>query len=135
MGLCLYIFTLGDYFRVMGVTFVFVLFGNLYFTKKSQKVNPSHSFRKKIQCPWMPIVISLKQFHFRNKISKGCSTSFYQKSNGSYACGIYLSGNVTFHDAEIRCVRLGARLPEVRSKAENQDILERVVSFFRFQLS
>ena len=130
MGLCLYIFILGDYFRVMGVTFVFVLFGNLYFTKKSQKVNPSHSFRKKIQCPWMPIVISLKQFHFRNKISKGCSTSFYQKSNGSYACGIYLSGNVTFHDAEIRCVRLGARLPEVRSKTENQDILERVVCFF-----
>jgi len=27
---------------------------------------------------------------------KGCSTSTYRKTNGSFACGIYLIGNMTF---------------------------------------
>ncbi len=58
----------------------------------------------------------------------GCSTSVYSKSNGSFACGIYLNTNLTFHLADLKCSQLGAQLPEIRNLTENQDILDRRVS-------
>ena len=57
-----------------------------------------------------------------------CSTTYYQKDNGSIVCGIYAPKNLNFDKAEEQCTLYGARLPEIQSAKENQDLLERVVS-------
>ena len=57
----------------------------------------------------------------------GCSTSVYVKANNSLACGIYQPKNLTFHDGQRVCSRSGARLPEIATLQENNDVLERRV--------
>jgi len=38
------------------------------------------------------------------------------------ACGIYLKGLLNFYDAEKECGKIGARLPEISSEEDNDNI-------------
>lgn len=49
------------------------------------------------------------------------------KDNGSFACGFYLDKGKSWFDAYSECERKGARLPEINSFRENQDIFSRKV--------
>ena len=75
----------------------------------------------------MGVIVHTDRYDCEMNSLTGCSTSLYVKQNGSVACGIYVAGNLTFYSAEQRCGRLGARLPEIRSTKENEDVLERRV--------
>ena len=50
-----------------------------------------------------------------------CTTETYFKSDGSCACGFYL-GYLPWHEAINECLGKGARLPEITSQQENDDI-------------
>jgi len=52
----------------------------------------------------------------------------YQKSDGHCACGFFLETGLTFQTAADTCNSLGARLPEINSTKENNDIISLMVS-------
>ena len=45
------------------------------------------------------------------------------KSDGSIACGIYLSAGLKWTKAKDQCNQIGARLPEIQSVEDNQNFL------------
>ena len=53
-------------------------------------------------------------------ISDNCHTLPYAKSDGSYVCGYFLPGSVTFLDASIQCGQLGGRIAQPGSSVDNQ---------------
>jgi hypothetical protein len=57
-----------------------------------------------------------------------CTTAVYKKDNGSCACGFYLQRGLYWRQAADRCYALGARLPEVTSARENEDLYSLMVN-------
>jgi hypothetical protein len=58
-----------------------------------------------------------------------CTTATYKKDNGTCACGFYLKRALTWRQAADQCYSFGARLPEIKSSRENQDIYKLMVNF------
>jgi hypothetical protein len=56
-----------------------------------------------------------------------CTTATYQKSDGHCACGFYLEVGLTFQTASASCQSYGARVPEINSTKENNDIITLMV--------
>ena len=64
-----------------------------------------------------------KSFHLPAvEVTGECSTSPYFKYDGSKACGFYLETGLTWHQANAKCKRFNARLPEIRTKEDNDQI-------------
>jgi hypothetical protein len=59
-----------------------------------------------------------------------CTTAVYKKDNGTCACGFFLERGLYWRQAADRCYALGARLPEIKSLRENQDIYALMVYYF-----
>ena len=53
---------------------------------------------------------------------KSCTLETYTKSDGSTACGFTLQKGLTWQQANDLCKSQGGRLPEIRSKEENDII-------------
>ncbi len=47
----------------------------------------------------------------------------YTKSDGSYSCGFFLKGSMSWNKADDECKKHGAKLPIIKSDRENQNIL------------
>jgi hypothetical protein len=52
-----------------------------------------------------------------------CTTRTFKKSDGKCACGFFLEKGLSWRQASDQCRTLGARLPEIKSAQENNDIL------------
>ena len=52
--------------------------------------------------------------------------------NGSCACGFFLARNLDWYQANQGCKSKGARLPEINSTGENNDIFHLKVSNSKF---
>jgi len=52
----------------------------------------------------------------------GCSTPFYKKGDGLTACAFFLDEMLEFTEAQEKCKKMGGRLPEIKSKEENDII-------------
>ena len=48
----------------------------------------------------------------------------YRKSDGSLVCGFLLEQIFSWFEASEKCKALGARLPEIKSEEDNEQILE-----------
>ena len=59
-----------------------------------------------------------------------CSLENYRKDDNKWACGFFLEEGLTHDDATAKCKALGARLPEVASQKENDDLLAFKVRFY-----
>ncbi len=57
-----------------------------------------------------------------------CTSTRYNKSDGQCACAFNLPGSRTWQQAFDDCKSNNARLPEVKSAAENADIFARKVT-------
>ena len=73
-----------------------------------------------------------RPYFFHNKDQ--CTTDVYRKSDGSCACGLLLESDLTWIEAFDACISIGARLPEVMSEEDNQDIYNLTVFILFFQL-
>jgi hypothetical protein len=51
-----------------------------------------------------------------------CTTRTFKKSDGKCACGFFLEKGLSWRQASDQCRTLGARLPEIKSAQENDDI-------------
>jgi hypothetical protein len=51
-----------------------------------------------------------------------CDAS-YTRSDGSRACGFFVKGSLTWHEAVEKCAQYGSRLPEIQSRKDNINIL------------
>ena len=58
-----------------------------------------------------------------------CGTAVYKKLDGSCACAFSLGAGLGWSQAIDRCKALGARLPEIHTAAENNDINNFRVNF------
>ena len=53
-----------------------------------------------------------------------CTTENFIKSDGRTFCGFFLAFGLTWYEADRRCKAQGARLPEIQSLSENNQILK-----------
>ena len=51
-----------------------------------------------------------------------CDTKVYQKADGQSACGMFLANDLTWGQANDKCIGLGGRLPVITTAKENADI-------------
>ena len=66
----------------------------------------------------------------QNLATGNCTEDNYKKDDGQWACGFFLEEGLTQEDAAAKCKALGARLPEVASQKENDDLLAFKVRFY-----
>ena len=56
-----------------------------------------------------------------------CQTPIYIKSDLQQACGFFLPKGLTWDNANAKCTALFARLPVIKTAAENDDITNLMV--------
>lgn len=64
----------------------------------------------------------------QNSFSVNCTTPNYRKSSGECACGVQLERGLSWFQANGICKTIGARLPVIMDKVDNEAIMSIKVS-------
>jgi len=80
--------------------------------------NPRYNITDDLASGNVKIATRNQSVYFSDHFS-GCHTHMFEKFNRDVAYGVYLKGTYDFSQAEERCKKFGAQLPEIQSEVEN----------------